>query len=205
MSNGHRCLATGFILALAVAAGLLFFVCKAYGQRPPAGYFKYGRECAKTQQKVMGQYWSSMLLAQVEVESAWKPTAQSPYASGLTQFTPGTQRAVERQLGIAGNIFNPHHACLLQAHLMKQLAADLSKLVDGWLGHWVMPLRGYNGSPANLVREWEVCGRPKLWLDIEPCRGRRTVAQHRENVSYPHKTIARWSKYFWLWEGAWQT
>lgn len=192
----------------AAALGVIFVTLVLAGAvigapRPPDGYYRYGRECAKIQQRIYGlERWSSILLAQIHQESAWDPLARSPWASGLAQFIPSTQRTLERELGVRGDIWDPDHACFLQAHLMLRLARTWGPRADGYLGPWALSLRAYNGAPATLQREWVACGRPRLWTATEPCRA-RSPAHHRENVTYPHRIFRHWSRIYWpLWEGA---
>lgn len=191
-----------FVLSLIAWAGLFLFARALLGGPVPPGYAQLGVRCATIQQSVFGVAWSSILLAQIHQESAWRAHVCSPYACGLTQFTRSTEAGVEASLGVYGDIFDPDHACLLQATLMKQLAQTLAPKMDGFIGQWAFTLRGYNGSPATLLREWRACGQPRLWMAVEPCRARRPE-HHRENTEYPHRIVRHWASiYWWLWEGA---
>lgn len=164
----------------------------------PAGYREHGEDCAEIQQQVLGRHWTSLLLAQIEVESAWRSQAQSPYARGLTQFTPQTERAIEERYNIHGEVWDIEHACLLQSLLIRDLAKEVAPSFEGWLSQWGAVFRTYNGSPRNFWREWKLAGRPtNVWLMEGFCVRKQAFCD--ENQSYPHKIVNRWSKYFWEW------
>lgn len=183
------------VLALAVAVLVVLLTRNVLAAPLPSGYYKYGRDCAQEQQQVFGlERWSSILLAQVEIESAWRPRAQSPYARGLTQFTPGTERAVAARYSLAGNIWDPSYACRLQAYLMRDLAREYGPLFRGFHAQWSAVLRCYNGSPRSFLREWALCGKPDNTVAMEPCCV-RLAAHCLENMWYPVKAFKVWPKY----------
>ena len=165
----------------------------------PAGYDKYGRDCAKVQRQVWGKRWSPILLAQIEQESSWNPAARSPWASGLAQFIPATQGAVEREYGLIGDIYDPMHACLLQAFHMRDLARSTGSKFDGFYGQWAAALRSYNGSPASFWCEHRKAGEPRdVWL-MDPFSCRK-AAFHHENTEYPRRILfQRFPRYYWEW------
>lgn len=180
-----------------VTAALAVTTGRPASAQVPRGYAEWGEMCAAIQQEVLGPYWSSYRLAQVEVESGWRPNVCSAYACGLTQFTPATQRDMEARLGVAGSIMDPEHACLLQAHYIRIIAREIPREIEGWLPeqHWVD--RVYNGGAGRLIAEWNDCGRPSNTVAVEPCR-RRAVWAWRENTEYPWKITERWGKYLRL-------
>lgn len=184
------------LAALLIAAVALCFADDA-GAQVPRGYALYGERCAAIQMSVWGPYWSSMMLAQIHQESTWRPDVCSPYACGLTQFTPQTEAEMERRLGVSGSIMDPAHACLLQAHLMLALAREAGPRFDGWLAEWHATLRTYNGSPRNFWREWELAGRPTNTVAMEGVCVRRR-AHCEENWSYPWKITSLWRRYLAL-------
>jgi len=162
------------------------------------GYYKWGREVMKEQQRVYGlTRWSSLMLAQIEQESGWRrcPTSIAG-ARGLTQFIPSTQRAVEEASGYAGDICDPVHAARLQAWLMRDNARWCGARTEGWLSVWACALRTYNGSRRSWEREWLLCGSPANAFRVEPCRV-RSLAHHVENVRYVHMIVAHWPRYWW--------
>lgn len=196
-------IAVGWSLVMVILAAFVVvcFADSVRGAELPAGYYKHGRECAKIQQRVYGlAYWSSLLLAQIHQESWWRADVCSPYACGLTQFTPATQRAIERQIGVSGSIFKPEHGCLLQGHLMRELARDAGPRFDGFVAQWSAAFRTYNGSPASFWREHTLCDRPRSTVAMEGCCVRRR-AFCRENVEYPGRIFRLWPLY--LTAGGW--
>jgi len=183
-------------VVLGVASLVLFRM--SFGAEFPDGYWKWGREVVKQQQRVYGlAHWSSLMLAQVEQESGWRrcPTSIAG-ARGLTQFIPSTQVAVESASGFFGDICDPLHAARLQAWLMRDNAVWCGARTSGWLSVWACALRTYNGSRRSWEREWVACGSPTNTFDAESCRV-RSVEHHRENVEYVHRIVARWPKYWW--------
>lgn len=178
------------VLWFMVGATVAALVCavSGYGQSFPSGYHKYGKECAKIQQRIYGRAWSSVLLAQVEQESAWRPNVCSRYACGLTQFTDPTRRAVERQYGLSGSLWKPDYACTLQSHLMRDLARDVAPRFAGFHSQWAAVLRTYNGSPRSFWCEWNKAGQPTDAFRMEPYSCRRADF-HRENVHYPRRIL----------------
>jgi hypothetical protein len=181
------------LLALALAHG------PALGQTFPAGYGKYGKECAKAQAAAYGPLWRSVLLAQVEAESGWRPRVCSAYACGLTQFTDPTRRAVERKYGLSGSLWKPEYACTLQGLLMRDLAREVAPSFVGFQSQWAAVLRSYNGSPAAFWCEHRKAGRPVDAFQMEPFRC-RAPAFHRENITYPRRILfTLYPKYLEAW------
>lgn len=186
-------LTRGIWIALLVWALVLGLAAVVFGL--PAGYYKYGRDCAREQQRVYGAAaWTSLMLAQIEVESAWRPLVCSPYACGLTQFTPATEAAVEAEAGLAGSVYDPEHACRLQAHLLKRLALQAGPVFEGFVPEWAATFRTYNGSPRSFWQEWVRAGRPTNTIAMEGTCVRRAAFCH-ENWSYPHKVFRAWRGY----------
>lgn len=74
------------------------------------------------------QRWSvgaALLGAQIQVESGFDPNAQSPYAAGIAQFTPGTAA----QYGMSpAERFDPTIEIPAQAHLMHDLLAKFGSV-----------------------------------------------------------------------------
>lgn len=169
----------------------------------PRGYWAHGRAVAKIQQRVYGlRVWSSLLLAQIEQESGWRSCPTSPVgARGLTQFMPGTQRAIESKYGRRGDACDPEHAALLQSLLMKENAWQCGTAFRGFRPVWFCSLRTYNGSPRNFWKEWIAAGQPccsTVALERHCARFRR-AAHCRENIEYPHRIFNRWPKYAEVW------
>jgi hypothetical protein len=177
-------------------------VCPAFGQLP-SGYWADGRTVAKVQQRVWGlTHWSSILLAQIHQESGWRRCPSSRVgARGLTQFMPSTQAAVERQIGVHGDICDPSHAALLQAHLMRDNARNYSIHFRGFRPQWSAALMTYNGSPRNFMRQYVAAGRPccsTVPVKAE-CWRFRSPANCRENNTYDDRIFYYWPRYLEMW------
>ncbi|MCA1571353.1 MAG: transglycosylase SLT domain-containing protein [Chloroflexi bacterium] len=194
MISGNRIWWGTVFAAALLTAGLLAW-CSLASAQVPRGYGMYGSKCASIQMSVWGPRWSSRLLAQIHAESGWRPNVCSAYACGLTQFTPATEREMERRLGVSGSIMDPEHACILQAHLMKSLARSTGPKFRGWLAQWHATERTYNGSPRNFWREWELAGRPTNTVAMEGFCVRRR-AHCEENWAYPWKITSLWSRVY---------
>lgn len=188
------------LLALGLMmAGACLTPAPVPAQSFPAGYYKHAKTCAQVQQSVFGPHWSSILLAQIEQESAWRPKVCSRYACGLTQFTGPTRRAVERQYGLSGDLWKPKYACLLQSYLMRDLARAHAPLFSDPVEQWAVTLRVYNGSPASFMCEYRRCGEPSSVWTVARCRC-RAPAFHHENTEYPRRILFRlWPKYREAW------
>ncbi|MGP9527415.1 peptidoglycan DD-metalloendopeptidase family protein [Glutamicibacter sp. AOP5-A2-18] len=88
-----------------------------------------------------------ILVAQIDSESNWNPKARSPYANGISQFTPDTWAA----WGNSGDVWNPEHAIAAQGRYMKHLKDFVSS--KGLQGNTVdLALAAYNAGPGNVSK-----------------------------------------------------
>ena len=142
--------------------------------------------------------WTEELAAQITVESAWQPQARSPYAVGLTQFTPATWQAVAPTTDPpCAGVAPTEPACAIRAQIvyMRRLLAryrTAATVDDRWAFAWA----AYNGGPGWIAREQRRCRqRPTC----DPARWWRHVERHclraswacRENRAYPGRILAR--------------
>ena len=76
---------------------LLFGACtEAQGQSPPMRAAKYKRPLTRAARAVWGPSAPvALFAAQIHQESSWRPSAESPFARGLAQFTPATETWIE--------------------------------------------------------------------------------------------------------------
>lgn len=139
------------------------------------------------------------LAAQVHQESGWNPRAQSPYAMGLTQFTPSTAKwlpSVCPEVG-APDVWNPRWSISAQhcymAWLFKRAQPIRAKPMTT-CDRWAFALRAYNGGERWLTRERELSARnganPNAWREVEDFRSRAGWA-HKENTEYPQRILLR--------------
>ncbi|HEY1035529.1 MAG TPA: transglycosylase SLT domain-containing protein [Pseudoxanthomonas sp.] len=141
---------------------------------------------------------AARLAAQLHQESGWRPTAQSPYAQGLAQFTPATAKWLPDVCPAVGapDPWNPDWSIRAQACYMAWLVRRVTPYrYAGAMSactRWAYALRGYNGGEGMLNRERLVAQRGGAdandWRAVEPYRVRATWA-HKENIGYPRRIL----------------
>ncbi|MEQ1512962.1 MAG: transglycosylase SLT domain-containing protein [Lysobacteraceae bacterium] len=140
------------------------------------------------------------LAAQVHQESGWNPRAQSPYAIGLTQFTPATAKwlpSVCPEVG-APDLWNPNWSISAQHCYMAWLFYRVQPLASGRAlndcDRWAFALRAYNGGEGWLLRERRAAAKAgaqaNAWREVEGFRSRAGWA-HKENTEYPQRILLR--------------
>lgn len=140
------------------------------------------------------------LAAQVHQESGWNPRAQSPYAMGLTQFTPATAKwlpDVCPEVG-APDVWNPRWSISAQHCYMAWLFFRVQALPAGPpptdCDRWAFALRAYNGGEGWLLRERRAASKAganaNAWREVEGFRSRAGWA-HKENTEYPQRILLR--------------
>lgn len=186
-------------LALLLAFWCLPGICVAQS-RVPEACFQYQREITAQAHNLWGidNPPTAILAAQVQQESSCNPTARSPFASGLTQFTPGTAADMAKryptELGPADPL-NVQWALAAQALYMRDLT--LSAQGDTYCDTWAFGLSSYNGGLGWLRRDQAMArkvGRdPVIWFDSveitpDPRRAERFI---RENRGYPQRILLK--------------
>lgn len=104
------------------------------------------------------RYWGihaapARLAAQIHQESAWRPEAQSPFAQGLSQFTPSTAEwiaTVDPDLGPT-DPWDPLWAIRAQARYMSWLYYRNKAATE--CDRWAFALSSYNGGESWLRRD----------------------------------------------------
>lgn len=139
------------------------------------------------------------MAAQIHQESGWNPRAQSPYAMGLTQFTPSTAKwlpDVCPEVGVP-DVWNPRWSITAQHCYMAWLfhrADPIRAKPMTTCDRWAFALRAYNGGEGWLRRERELSARgganPNAWREVEGFRSRARWA-HKENTEYPQRILLR--------------
>jgi len=140
----------------------------------------------------------SPFAAQIHQESAWRSCAQSKYASGLAQFTPGTAGDMKRRYPkeLEGKVTpcEPRWALKAQALYMRQLDKTFFT-PDKWETR-AFALAAYNGGSGHIVKEKKMAKAegfdPMKWfLHVERfCK--RAAWACEENRAYPRKILFRW-------------
>lgn len=134
--------------------------------------------------------------AQVHAESSWRPTAESPYAVGLAQFTPAT---AEWMADLYPHLrpaapWDPEwslRALVAYNHWLHERMGSFARPAD----RWAATLAGYVGGPGWVYREQRVAAAAGDPAD----RWWRGVARHclradwacRDSRAYPDKILCR--------------
>lgn len=138
------------------------------------------------------------MAAQIHQESAWNPRAASPYAQGLTQFTPATARWLPDVCPEVGppDVWSPRWSIAAQ-HCYMAWLYNRVRPMRGALGdcdRWAYALRAYNGGEGWLQRERALAARAgrnaDAWREVEGFRSRARWA-HTENIEYPQRILLR--------------
>jgi hypothetical protein len=143
--------------------------------------------------------------AQVHQESGWRANAQSKYAAGLTQFTPGTAndmaRMYPKDLEGKATPLDPWWALRAMVLYMKRLRDGLSNFGED--AH-AAALVSYNGGGGWLLRERKACAEdadfdfpssscdPQRWFGHVERYCLRANWACEENRAYPRKILFRW-------------
>lgn len=140
------------------------------------------------------------LAAQVHQESGWNPRAQSPYAMGLTQFTPATAKWLPSVCPEVGppDLWSPTWSISAQHCYMAWLFHRVPPLAGGRAltdcDRWAFALRAYNGGEGWLLRERRAAAKAgaqaNTWREVEGFRSRAAWA-HKENIEYPQRILLR--------------
>lgn len=146
------------------------------------------------------QVQPARMAAQIHQESHWRATAKSPYAMGLTQFTPATAKWLPSVCPDVGppDLWNPTwsisaHACYM-AWLYNRVPAFRYAGVMTPCSRWAFAQRAYNGGEGWLQRERLVAQRASAdandWHAVEAHRARAEWAW-KENIDYPRRILLR--------------
>ena len=145
----------------------------------------------------------STFAAQIRQESNWNPNARSPYAAGLTQFTPDTAKWMRTLYPeLAGGFFDERDVRLdwkwsiramvrYDRYLYVKLTqfAQISNL-------WTLTLRSYNGGIGWVKKELRNCKT----MDFACCRRYRRKSACRENIGYPKAILEKWKPLYRAWD-----
>lgn len=188
---------TGCLIFLPILLSLFCFAT-AWGQIPHNAY-RY----EKILRAEVMSYWGvsqdiDIFAAQIHQESAWRPDAQSPYASGIGQFTPDTAdwiEEIEPSLKTLGGVFDPRWGIrglvVYDYKLFKRFCGDAATEDDCW----AFILSGYNGGPGWVIREKKLAQDPTRWFcDTGVAKNCiRADWACKENREYPRKILYRWA------------
>lgn len=172
----------------------------------PRDAYRYQRDLIRTAHAFWGLDAPIAAFAgQVHQESAWNERARSPFAAGLTQFTPGTAadmgRLFPKELGQV-NVYNPQWALRAMVLYMKMLyqrnpgASDCDTLA--------FAQSCYNGGERWLRRDQAVArargSDPGRWFGhVELYNSGRAIHFFAENRGYPRNILLRWQPLYASW------
>jgi len=152
----------------------------------------------------------STFAAQIRQESNWNPDARSPYAAGLTQFTPnsarwistvypelsdgffaGPDRRLDWKWSIRAMVRYDRYLYVKLAKTVRPAgdSAALTRL-------WTLTLRSYNGGLGWIQKENRNCKT----MDFACCRRYRRKSACRENIGYPKAILERWKPVYEAWD-----
>lgn len=187
------------LLALLVAV----LPAPTFAQEPPRASLKYRAELTRAVHLVWGLDGPiATMAAQVHQESAWRPDARSPYAHGLTQFTPDTAQWISgMDAALAGaDTGNPVWSLRAMARYNRWLFDRVTKAetnCDRWWG----VLRSYNGGLGHWRKEASLAApaRDRWAIDAQCGRASRHVSHCAENLTYPRKILMKWQPLYASW------
>lgn len=185
------------IVILAGAAG------PAWGQRAiPEAAYQYKRAATSIWGDELGnRIPRAILAAQVHQESTWRASARSPFAYGLTQFTPDTAEDMCRWYPELRPCDPGDYRWALraQAIYMRRLL-DMNRVgrpAASDLDAIAFALSGYNGGPGWTMRDrnecrdyGDLCNDGRWFCNVEhyhgasPSGARRNQASRNENRHY---------------------
>jgi len=133
------------------------------------------------------------IAAQLHQESGWRPTARSPYAQGLAQFTPSTAAWLPQICPDVGAPDPWDAGWSIRAVVC----------YDAWLhdrapgatacDRWAMTLSAYNGGESARDREtrmaYEARDHPVIWFGHVERQRSRSAAAWQENRDYVSRIL----------------
>jgi len=146
-----------------------------------------------------------MYAAQIHQESAWRPNVSSPYADGLTQFTPDTAEWIGslypelREI----DVFNPVWAIKAMIRYNNKLAEGL--VASDECNLKAMVLASYNGGKGWILRDKNLTeqngfDRNVWWDNVENFSPRAKWA-FEENRDYPRRILLEHQTLYESWGG----
>lgn len=189
------------IAIMAISVGLLPAMAMA---EPPRRALQYRADVIRYSRLVFGlDAPVAMFAGQIHQESAWDYLARSPYAAGLTQFTPATADWVaQRWPALAqADVYNPRWAIHAMLIYNQWLYGRITAASD--CDRWAKALAGYNGGPGWITRDEflaaEVGLDPLRWWDNVERVSSRAAWAFRENRHYPKTIIDRHQPVYLRW------
>jgi len=140
------------------------------------------------------------LAALTQTESAWRPTARSKYARGLTQFTPETAvwiAEIVPELAPA-DALDPIWSLHAMSYFTKWLYVRIKPMQTTMTecDRWAMALSAYNGGLTWVKRDRalaiEFGSDPDRWWGHVEKHSNRADWAIDENRKYPTRILIQW-------------
>lgn len=176
----------------------LFLSLSAFAQIPERADH-YRRDLTRISQQEIGLAAPvALFAAQIHQESSWRSDAKSPYAEGLTQFTPATAKWISEIYPDLGNATPYSPGWAMRAMVRYDL--HILARVKPWHARdipecdkWAFTLSGYNGGPGWITRDRrqaESAGHcPDVWWGSVENHSTRSASAFKENRHYPHRIL----------------
>ena len=160
----------------------------------PRNSLKYKRDLIRYSRITWGMDAPVALFAsQIQQESSWDYLAKSPYAEGLTQFTPSTANWLKELYPELsnGNVYNPIWS--IRAMLLFDQWLDKNIKTKNECNQWAMILSSYNGGLGWLKKDIQLASskgkNPELWWNNVELYSSRADWAIKENRNYPRKIL----------------
>lgn len=187
-----------FFIELVLLILLVFSIFTSYVHaQVPAAALHYRPDLVRASQAVWGLRAPVPVFAsQINQESGWRPDVCSPYACGLTQFTPDTAEWIARTYRV--ELFTPDakQARFDPRWAIMALVRYDKHLFDRTAGHsdcdkiWGT-LRQYNGGPGHWFKEASLSTDPldRAAVDAQCGKAKRSVKFCPESLGYPKRVL----------------
>lgn len=193
MSHSGSKVAVAIVIFLLLVLVPLFALAQMHPNVPRDAY-KYQRMLTGQARQVWGlEAPIATFAAQIHQESYWRPTARSPYAEGLTQFTPDTAKWIGQVFPELRNpdVYNPSWAIAALVRYDRWLWGRVGSPLP--CDRMAFALAGYNGGAGWIDRERKAApGRgydPSLWFGHVENVCLRAGWACKENRDYPRRIL----------------
>lgn len=132
--------------------------------------------------------------AQIHQESGWRPNARSPFAQGLTQFTPPTAEWIAQAYPALHppDPWDPHWAIRAQVTYMRHLLRQVQPAASE-CDLWAFAMSAYNGGVGWVRRDRRLAENagadPDRWFGAVELHTRRAAWARDENRAYVRRIL----------------
>ncbi len=181
-----------------VVAAVCLIAGYAWSQEaPPPGAARYQNLLTRNARLIWGlDAPVALFAAQIHQESRWNPSARSPFANGIGQFTPATAQwigTIDPTLASA-DTGNPTWSIRALVRYDKWLYERNPALTN--CDQWGFALSAYNGGEGWLRRDQRLAkgagANALLWWDNVERYSARALWAKQENRDYPKKILRQW-------------